>query len=261
VRYGGHTSCVAIARDGADVPTLLLDCGTGVRAVTGALRDAPFRGTILLTHLHWDHVLGLPFFAAAERDGAHTRVLLPVQQDGASARDALAGAMSPPHFPIGPDDLRGAWSFDTLAAGEWQGEGFTVLAREVPHKGGRTFGYRVSDGHSTLTYIPDHGPTLLGPGPDGHGELHEAALELCAGADMLVHDAQLLSDAELDAQGSFGHACADYAVALAQRAGVRRVVLFHHRFDRSDKELDRLAVPYEAQEGVHVAVQGTVHEL
>jgi ribonuclease BN (tRNA processing enzyme) len=261
MRYGGHTSCLAVTHADADTPALILDCGTGVRGVTRVLGDGPFRGSILLTHLHWDHVLGLPFFAAADREGASTTLLLPAQEDESSATAALAGAMSPPHFPIGPEDLRGSWTFDTLPEGEWQGEGFTVHAREVPHKGGRTFGYRVSDGRSTFTYIPDHGPTLYGAGPDGWGEYHPAAMDLCEGADLLVHDAQLLNDAELAREASFGHACADYALALARRARVARVVLFHHRFDRTDAALDELARLHEPDAEVQVAVQGSTLEL
>jgi hypothetical protein len=73
--------------------------------------------------------------------------------------------MSPPHFPIGPDGLRGNWTFGMIETGQLKAEGFTVEAREVPHKGGRTFGYRVSDGRSVVTYIPDHCPQRRGPGP------------------------------------------------------------------------------------------------
>ncbi len=261
MRYGGHTSCLAITHDGAAAPSLVLDCGTGVRGVTRELAGEPFRGAVLLTHLHWDHVQGVPFFRAADDERARVALLMPEQPDGAPAIDVLAGSMSPPHFPIGPRELRGSWSFSTLGEGEWEGEGFTVLAREVPHKGGRTFGYRVSDSRSTLAYIPDHGPTLGGMGPDGYGEYHDAAMELCADADLMVHDAQLLSAEELAAESSYGHACADYAVALARRARARRVVLFHHRVDRTDDELDRFAAAYESDPQVTVAVQGTAFEL
>ncbi len=115
--------------------------------------------------------------------------------------------------------MRGDWSFGSIAPGETEIEGFTVLAREIPHKGGRTFGYRISDGHSTLTYMPDHRPTAFGPGPDGFGEYHEAALELAGDSDLLIHDAQLLRE-ELAAEGRFGHSCGEYAVGLARRAGL-----------------------------------------
>ena len=191
VRYGGHTSCLTLAHDDAAAPSLILDAGNGLQCVSGLLDGEPFVGTILLTHLHWDHVLGLPFFAAADRRDARLHVVLPEQDSGKDAESVLAGMMSPPYFPVGPSELRGHWTFATIGAGEHQLEGFTVLAREIPHKGGRTFGYRISDGHSTLTYMPDHCPTMFGPGEDGFGEYHAAALELASDADVLVHDAQL----------------------------------------------------------------------
>jgi len=255
VRYGGHTSCVAVAHDGA-APTLILDAGTGVRRVTALLNDQPFTGTILLTHLHWDHTQGLPFFRAGDRDDARVTLLLPDQQDGTGAEEVLARVMSPPHFPIRPGQLRGSWSFGAVSPGELEAGGFTVQAREIPHKGGRTLGYRVSDGRSVAAYVTDHCPTALGPGPDGWGEYHAAAVELAAGADVLVHDAQLLAE-EVAAEAAFGHAAADYAVALAERAGARQVVLFHHRPDRTDDALDQVARRFAASPvPVLVAAEG-----
>ena len=245
VRYGGHTSCVALVHDGDTVPTLILDAGTGLRQATPLLAGQPYAGTILLTHLHWDHVHGLPFFRAGDRPDARVSLLLPVQDSAESAMSVLARGMSPPHFPIGPDGLRGDWTFGTLPPGQLKTEGFTVEAREVPHKGGRTYGYRVSDGHSVLTYIPDHCPTVLGPGPEGLGEYHPAALDLAAGADLLVHDAFLLAD-EVPAEASFGHAAAEYAVGLGARAGAWRVALAHHKPDRTDADLDLLAARFAA---------------
>jgi phosphoribosyl 1,2-cyclic phosphodiesterase len=240
VRYGGHTSCLAVSHDHADAPALVLDAGAGLRKVTRMLDGAPFTGTILLSHLHWDHTLGLPFFAAADRPDATPTVLLPEQPSGADAAGVLAGVMQPPYFPIEPTQLRGQWTFATVAPGEHPIEGFTVLAREIPHKGGRTFGYRISDAHSTLTYMPDHCPTALGPGEHGFGDYHPAAIELAHDAALLVHDAQLLPE-ELAAEAHFGHAVADYSVELARLAGTRSVALFHHRYTRTDDQLDALA--------------------
>lgn len=260
VRYGGHTSCVAVARDGA-APTLILDAGTGVRQVTALLAGQPFSGAILLTHLHWDHTQGLPFFRAGDREDAQVTLLLPDQQDGTGAEEVLTRAMSPPHFPIRPGQLRGSWSFGTVSPGQLEAGGFTVQAREIPHKGGRTIGYRVSDGRSAAAYVTDHCPTALGPGPDGWGEYHQAAIELAADADVVVHDAQLLAE-EVAAEAAFGHAAADYAIALAQRAGARRVVLFHHRPDRTDDALDELARRFAAAPvPVLVAAEGLTLDL
>jgi phosphoribosyl 1,2-cyclic phosphodiesterase len=257
-RYGGHTSCVAVAHDGDPVPALILDAGTGLRQVTRLLDGRPFAGTILLTHLHWDHVHGLPFFAAGDRDDAQVALLMPAQGGGEDAEEVLARGMSPPHFPIAPSGLRGAWSFGAIEPGALKAEGFTVDAREVPHKGGRTFGYRVSDGRSVIAYIPDHCPTALGPGTQGFGAYHPAALDLAAGADLLIHDSFLLPG-EVAAEASFGHAAADYAVDLGRRAGARRVLLAHHKPDRTDDQLDLLAGRFAASRTpVTVAAEGAI---
>ena len=106
VRYGGHTSCVAVAHDDGAV-ALILDAGTGIRLVSPLLDGRPFAGTILLTHLHWDHVHGLPFFRAGDRDDARVTLLLPEQEDGADAERVLARGMSPPHFPVRPPACAG----------------------------------------------------------------------------------------------------------------------------------------------------------
>jgi phosphoribosyl 1,2-cyclic phosphodiesterase len=325
VRYGGHTSCLALSHDGARAPALMLDAGTGLVAATALFAGAPFAGTIVLSHLHWDHIYGLPFFAAGDRPDARVRVMVPAQDpharaqrsaqgesapaperarepgaradaghgagapggangsgnggangsgdgggNGSSARgaralQALAGLMSPPYFPVRPSELRGDWTFASIDPGEHVIEGFAVLAREIPHKGGRTLGYRIGDGHSTIAYLPDHNPTALGPGEDGFGEYHPAALELARDADVLVHDSQLFPE-ELAAEACFGHALGEYAVRLAARADARAVALFHHRYSRTDEQLDTLARRLSGKGGagtpaVTVAAEGWTLEL
>lgn len=252
-RYGGDTSCVALARDGAD-PALLLDAGTGLAGVTALLGGRPFRGTVLLGHLHWDHTHGLPFFSAGDRDDAAVRVLLPASRDR-TAEQTLAGALSPPHFPITPAQLRGRWTFADLREGHHEVEGFAVEARQIPHKGGRTLGFRVDDGAHTVAYLSDHGPVALGGGPDGLGPYHEAALALARDADLLIHDAQYTA-AEFAPRRTFGHSAIDYALGLADTAGAARVALFHHDPSRTDTELDAIAAALPP--GAVVARQGDV---
>jgi phosphoribosyl 1,2-cyclic phosphodiesterase len=230
---------VAVAHDGdrARAPTLLLDAGTGIRRLPDLLGDRPFVGTLLLTHLHWDHVQGLPFFTSGDREGARVTLLLPGQDADTDAERLLARMMSPPFFPIGPSQLRGSWKFGLVPSTPFDAEGFHVTPVEIPHKGGRTLGYRVTDGHSVLAYLPDHCPTSFGDGPDGIGEYHEAAVELARDADLLVHDSHLRAE-EVPAEGSFGHAAAEYAVGLGAKAGARRVALFHHRPERDDEAVE-----------------------
>jgi ribonuclease BN (tRNA processing enzyme) len=197
----------------------------------------PFDGTILLGHLHWDHTHGLPFFAAGARPGHRVQVLMPGQ--GADPERVLARAFSPPHFPVEPRALGEGWSFGAIEEGEHALEGFLVVARQIPHTGGRTFGFRVSDGTGSIAYFSDHNPLALGPGPAGLGELHSAAVELAAGVDILIHDAQYTAD-ELQKLAYLGHSCAEYAIGLAEAAGARQVCLFHHAPRRTDNEVDEL---------------------
>jgi phosphoribosyl 1,2-cyclic phosphodiesterase len=253
VRYGGHTSCVAIARDGA-FPSLVLDAGTGLRNLSIVLGNQSFRGSILLGHLHWDHVQGLPFFRGGDPPDSRIDVRLPEQE--ADAETLLERMMSPPTFPITPSQLPGNWSFGTLSEGQHTIEGFEVLAREIPHKGGTTFGYRVSDGNRAVAYLSDHHPCTAGSGPDGHGEYHEAAHALVDGVDLLIHDAQY-TDAEYAARSDFGHATYDYALGLAKACGVGHLLLFHHDPARTDDELDRIVADLPAIEClVTAAVEG-----
>jgi phosphoribosyl 1,2-cyclic phosphodiesterase len=233
VRYGGNTSCVALAA-GAGAPTLVLDAGTGLQRLAKELDGQPFRGTILLGHLHWDHTHGLPFFPSGDNPESDVTLLMPAQGD---PERVLERAISPPHFPITPSQLRGTWRFASVEEGEHRLEGFTVLAREIPHKGGRTFGYRVSDRSSTIAYLSDHAPASLSEGPQGLGEFHEAAVTLAQGVDVLVHDAQYTAD-EFLARRSWGHSAIDYAVGLATTAKARSLVLFHHDPSRTDDQLD-----------------------
>jgi len=250
VRVGGHTSCIALAH-GGETWTLALDAGTGIRRITAHLDGRAFVGSLLLTHLHWDHVQGLPFFAAGDRDDARVRVYMPDQTepDGRTRvpADVLARAMSPPHFPIGPDELRGDWTFEQLKPGSHRIEDFVVVAFEVPHKGGRTFGYRIIDGGTSLAYIPDHLPDAA---------LTPAIARECAGVDLLVHDSQFL-ESERAVADLFGHATVDDAIELAARCGARRLALFHHAPARSDDDVDAIADSAFARggtEGVEVFV-------
>ena len=257
VRYGGNTSCVAVARDD-EPPTLVLDAGTGLQRLTQVLDGRPFRGSILLGHLHWDHTHGLPFFRAGDNPDAHVDVHMPAQGDPV---EVLARVLSPPHFPIGPGDLRGDWQFHALEPGESAIEGFTVTAREIPHKGGRTFGYRVSDGRASIAYLSDHSPITLGPGPEGLGEYHDAALELARDVDVLLHDAQYTA-AELPERAAFGHSAVDYAVGLAERAGARRLLLFHHDPPRTDDAIDEIVRAHQRPRvDVQAAAEGAVIDL
>ena len=249
VRHGGNTSCVALVADGDPGPSLVLDAGTGLRGLGALLPDGAYRGTILLTHLHWDHTHGLPFSRAIDNDDAVVDMYLPEQ--GSDAERVFERMMQPTHFPIRPAELRGSLAIHSLDEGEHRFGAFTVLAREIPHKGGRTFGYRVSDDHSAIAYLPDHGPVALGPGYDGFGPIHPAARALAEGVDVLLHDGQHSAE-EFPDVWTFGHSAVDYAARLATEAGARRLVLFHHDPSRTDDAEDALVADLASRSVVPV---------
>lgn len=230
VRYGGHTSCIAVTPEGGDLPTLVLDAGTGLRSLTGLLDGAAYDGSIVLSHLHWDHMQGLPFFAAGDRDAARVDLYLPAQ-NGQSGRDLLAQSFSPPSFPITPEGLSGTWGFHALETGRHEIEGFSVTTVDIEHKGGRTVGIRVEDERGSLAYLPDHAPAA--------GVSDELTMML-AGVDVLIHDAQFL-EGERPVAVDYGHATVQDAVKLGQSCGARTVVLFHHSPARTDAALDDIA--------------------
>ncbi|GIH25611.1 MBL fold metallo-hydrolase [Acrocarpospora phusangensis] len=226
VRYGGHTSCVAVlpAGDNGDgAPALVLDAGTGIRQLAG-----PFRGAILLSHLHWDHVQGLPFSRAVDHPDSRAELVVPVVP-GADPLATLTGQMSPPHFPIEPGGLLGDWTF-TRPAPVRELAGMTVRQAEVTHKGGVTVGTRIERDGTSVVYLPDHAPQLGSA----------AAEELAAGADLLIHDGQFRPEEQALAD-AYGHATITDALDFAARCGVRRLLLTHHAPGRTDDQLDAMA--------------------
>lgn len=230
VRYGGHTSCVTVRVDPSVPPSLVLDAGTGLRSLSGQLDGAAYDGSIVLSHLHWDHMQGLPFFAAGDRAAARVDLFLPAQDDR-SGRDLLAQSFSPPAFPIAPEGLRGRWGFHAMDAGRHRIEGFEVVAVDIRHKGGRTFAVRVADEHGSIAYLPDHAP-MAGVSDELMGQL--------AGVDVLLHDAQFL-EGERPVAVDYGHSTVQDAVRLAQECGAGQLVLLHHSPARTDDQLDQIA--------------------
>ena len=237
VRYGGNTACVAIEVDGEE--PILLDLGTGLRYFGKSWwesRGSAFRGTALVTHLHWDHVMGLPFFIPLISTKSHLCVYGPRQQDGASDsfEAAVRRVVQPPTFPVTIDDFPG-----TLEMHDTGDEGFTVgnvrvMARFVPHIG-PTLGYRIEHAGRSVAYISDHQQPL-----DGSFSVAPSVRELAEGVDLLIHDAQYTA-AEFAQKATWGHCTQDYAVAVAASCGAKKLAMFHHDPERTDDELDRFA--------------------
>src|SRR5436305_11742953 len=118
-----------------------------------------------------------------------------------------------------------------------------MVAREIPHKGGLTYGYRISAGGATLAYLSAHGPIVLGQGPGGVGVYHPAALDLARSVDLLIHDGQL-TKSDFAEWASFGHSAVEYAIGLAEVAGAKKLLLFHHDLARTDDQIDAIVAAH-----------------
>jgi phosphoribosyl 1,2-cyclic phosphodiesterase len=237
-RYGGNTSCVALEVAGED--PIVLDLGTGLRFWGERLGHCgpAFRGTALVSHLHWDHVQGLPFFMPINRPGSRLDVIGP-PHDGASLEESFSTFMRPPYFPIAVGDLLGDVTFRDVEHGEIEIGGARITIRQVPHVGA-TNGYRIEWAGGSVAYISDHQePT------DRNGHVDDAVLELCRDVDLLIHDAQYTPD-EFDQRATWGHCTVQYAVEVARQSAVGQLALFHHDPAHHDDHVDELLL--EAQQ-------------
>lgn len=230
-RYGGNTSCVSLEAPGSE--PIVLDLGTGVRR-WGHTRPGgnPFRGSALVTHLHWDHVQGLPFFVPVLLDGARLDIYGP-PQTGESLDDAFRRFICPPYFPVTIDELYGQIRFHDVFHEDLEMDGAKVRVRPVPHIG-PTNGYRVDVGGASVAYLSDHQMPQ-----DGSHVVSDDVLELCDGADLVIHDAQYTRN-EFSQKSHWGHCTVDYALFVAREAGAKRLALFHHDPAHDDEDLDQI---------------------
>ncbi|MEQ1501102.1 MAG: MBL fold metallo-hydrolase [Myxococcota bacterium] len=242
-RTGGNTTCVSVEHEGAQ---LILDGGTGLQAL-GAATEGPLDAWLLFTHLHWDHIQGVPFFRPAFDPDSH---LVLVGAPGLAR--GLDQQMRPPSFPIGFDALRARTEFLEVAASDVVELGpFRVEVAEMTHPNG-VLCYRISAGGRSLVFATDveHGDAL-----------DPRLVALASGVDLLIHDAQY-TEAEYRQRRGWGHSTWEQAVALARRADAERVALFHHDPTRSDAQLavieavaaQRHVTAFAAREGGVVAV-------
>jgi ribonuclease BN (tRNA processing enzyme) len=236
-RYGGNTSCVEITAAGHD--PVIFDLGTGLRNYGEYLynegRLDGYHAYVLLTHLHWDHIQGLPFFAPLSAGGGTVEVYGPEQAAG--PLDVVwDGVMTKPYFPIQARELRGTVSFEGVGADDFALNGAKVRTRWVRHTD-PTLGFRVNIEGVSIAYLPDHGPGTVPDDPDDF--VPEDVLELCDGVDLLIHDAQHTVD-EYELKRNWGHCTIEYAIHVAREAGARELALFHHCPSHGDDKVDAI---------------------
>jgi len=258
VRYGGNTSCVEV-RMGGEI--ILLDAGTGLRALGRSLQ-AEFKGrplnlTMLLTHTHWDHIQGLPFFGPIYDSNCRLRIL---GCEGARKGlvNALTGQMESTYFPVPFNKLPSNIEIEELKDFNFNIGPVCARAMRANHPG-LCVGYRLLSPDSLIAFFPDTEPRAGGKDRD--------MIEFLRDVDLLILDSQYDSR-EYRKHVGWGHGCVDDSVALALQAGVKHLSLFHHDPDHDDKQIDglveqarRLVAKRRAKLHVDAAREGTTIKL
>ena len=239
VRYGGNTPCLEVRTNTNAL--VILDAGTGLRpfgrALLASAGDGPISADIFLTHAHWDHIQGIPFFEPIYHERNRFRIWAPAGLEQDIGR-VVQSQMSPTVFPVAFADVRAHVEFCEFVDHAHHGDGYRITGFGVQHPGG-ALGYRLAGpgrGDPSFVYISDNelGGEGYGTPPDWRRRL----VEFLRGATLLVHDATYTT-AEYQRHRGWGHSTDEEAVALALDAGVEELVLFHHKPERTDDEVDR----------------------
>jgi phosphoribosyl 1,2-cyclic phosphodiesterase len=232
-RYGGNTSCVQLTL--SDGTELILDAGTGIRSLGVAMGARMPEIDILLTHLHLDHIQGLMFFPPCYHEDSQITIWGPSSVE-ASLEDRIGRYISAPLSPVEVRELPCEVDFRDAPSLEWELGSATITAEAVTHRG-PTLGYRITEGDTTIAYIPDHEPALGAPLEDLDPEWI-SGYRLAQDADLLIHDCQY-TDAEYPEHVGWGHSRITDTLTFARRVGAKRVLLFHHDPMHSDEFLDK----------------------
>ena len=233
-RYGGNTACVELTTPaGARV---ILDCGTGLRMLGRHLEASPdaekIEPHIFVTHYHWDHIQGIPFFSPlyAEQNRLHFYSFRSEYLGADSLKRVFEAQMAYPYFPVNLSAMSAQREFTEVSGGDqFQVPGARVTARWLNHPQG-CLGFRFETSVGTVVYATDNEP--------GNPNLDQSLLDLAAGADIFINDAQFTPEQLATTRKGWGHSSWLHGVKIAEEAGVKNLVLFHHDPDSMDKSVD-----------------------
>lgn len=231
-RYGGATACVEVTGESGD--TVIIDAGSGIRRLGQELAHRKTRSChILFTHYHWDHILGFPFFSPIYNKNCAV-LLTGAPHSIQSVSAMIAKTMEPPNFPVPYTAVSASFSDSPMRETGFMAGGMKVEAVPLSHPNGGS-GYKFTENGRSLVFLTDN---ELGFRHEG-GLTPAAYAKFCAGADLLVHDAEFKPEEYRHRKG-WGHSSVDDAVRLALKCGAQRFALFHHNQDRTDDEIDEI---------------------
>jgi phosphoribosyl 1,2-cyclic phosphodiesterase len=237
IKFGGNTTCVVIEHEGYH---LILDGGTGLKAFGDSLKGAPLTAALFFTHVHWDHIQGIPFFTPAFHP--HSNITVHgVSRDGWDFKKVLAAQMTPPNFPIPFDVLTGIKKVSNIhSEQEYQIGPFIIEALEQNHPDGVVV-YRIK--------IKDHTVVFATDVEHGGEAINQSLIDFCQDIDLLIHDAQYTRNEYYGKGGpsrkGWGHCMWNEAVNVAKEASVKQLALFHHDPNRTDQDI--LKIEAQAQ--------------
>ncbi|MEB2310751.1 MAG: MBL fold metallo-hydrolase [Sorangiineae bacterium] len=232
-RYGGNTSCVEVRL--GDGTLLVFDAGTGIRKLGEALfaEGAVPAVHLLLSHTHWDHILGLPFFAPLW----HPDTSLSIYPLASDAQERFQRTIFDDiHFPVSANDIPARVEFARPIGSDWRIGSARVRRIQLNHPGGAQ-GFRVDDDDASFAYLTDN--ELSASGAAARVTIEELA-RFSEGVDLLIHDSQYVR-ADMPAKQGWGHSLVDEVLRLGVLAAPRRLALYHHDPNRTDDELDAIA--------------------
>lgn len=259
VRHGGNTTCVEVS-DGET--RLIFDAGSGIRPMgVDVFEKGPNEIHIFLTHFHWDHIQGFPFFAPLYDPDDTIRVVGPKQKD-IDVQNLFAGQMGPIYFPVPFSVVAASMEFQHLNEGGYEVGNFQMEVMRVRHPS-FVIGYRITIGGRVICFIPDN--EIEGTIYEVEPGFEKRLVDFVGDADLLIHDS-MYTDEEYASRAGWGHSTFEQSLRLAKEGGVRELLFFHHDPTRTDLQLDAIVSRMEdeaSSSGVKVgaAIEGKIYEL